>query len=91
MDSENSSFILSFGFLLKFPVFAPIIYNKVRARRILCSTMRHFGLRDATVEHKSRNCGAQNEQSRSTKWRTMEHKMRCRSAASEKSFSGDYS
>ena len=70
-------------------VFAPIIYNKVRARRILCSTMPHFVLRRATVEHKSRNCRAQNEPSRSTKWRTMEHKMRCRRAASEKSFSGD--
>ena len=89
MDSENSSLILSFGFLLKFPVFAPIIYNKVRARRILCSTMRHFVLRRATVEHKTRNCQAQNEPSRSTKWRTMEHKMRCHRAASKKLFSGN--
>ena len=54
-----------------------LIYNiKVRARKILGSTMCHFVLRDATLEHKLCNCRAQNETARSTEWRTAEHKMR---------------
>ena len=67
------------------PESAPLyIIFKVRARRILGSTMPHFVLRRATVEHKSCNFRAQNETSRNTKWRIVEHKMRSRGAKGEK-------